>query len=399
MPGRSPWPARSGPRPLGCCSRRPTCPATDVAFAAGFASVRQFNATMVEIFATTPDRPARPAARARRAHAGRARAAAGLPRADGLGADAGLPRPPRHPRRRGLRRRRPCARTLRLPGGSAVVELSDGWPGLSSAAGSSSPTSATWSRPSRACGGCSTSTPTRWPSTRRWPRIRRSRRLSTPGPDCGRRAPSTASSWRSGRSSASRSRSAAPERCWAGSGHRSRRRRVRRAAGRRSRRRHVRRARSRAVADAAGDGVRPSSRWPGRSPSGALVLDPGADRHADPRSNCWRLPASARGRPTTWPCGLSPTPTSCLRATWASPSRPRRSASSSPMDNQRGRLGARTPPTTCGRPTHEEYRTDEIQPDRLTAGRPAGRPRRRGHHRALPAHRQERHAPGPDLDP
>ena len=38
-------------------------PVTDVAFAAGFASVRQFNDTVQEVFATTPTAPAGRAAR------------------------------------------------------------------------------------------------------------------------------------------------------------------------------------------------------------------------------------------------------------------------------------------------------------------------------------------------
>ena len=51
--------ARAGPRAAGAdraaaASRPPTCRMSDVAFAAGFASIRQFNDTVREVFATTP---------------------------------------------------------------------------------------------------------------------------------------------------------------------------------------------------------------------------------------------------------------------------------------------------------------------------------------------------------
>ena len=51
-PGRWRSPARSAPKRRGCCSRRPMSPSPSVAFAAGFASLRQFNDTVREVFAT-----------------------------------------------------------------------------------------------------------------------------------------------------------------------------------------------------------------------------------------------------------------------------------------------------------------------------------------------------------
>ena len=58
-------------------------PIADVAFAAGFASVRQFNDTVREVFATTPDRPAQPiAAQAERREPAASTAAPALPPAD-----------------------------------------------------------------------------------------------------------------------------------------------------------------------------------------------------------------------------------------------------------------------------------------------------------------------------
>ena len=53
-PARWRWPGRSAPRPRGCCSRPPTSARADVAFAAGFSSVRQFNETVREVYAATP---------------------------------------------------------------------------------------------------------------------------------------------------------------------------------------------------------------------------------------------------------------------------------------------------------------------------------------------------------
>ena len=84
-------------------------PLSEIAFAAGFASIRQFNATIREVFAVTPTqlREARGRVQKTRrllpppAGAGRSRAdphAAGLPGPDRRGADAGLPGRPGHPR-------------------------------------------------------------------------------------------------------------------------------------------------------------------------------------------------------------------------------------------------------------------------------------------------------------
>ena len=91
-------------------------PLSEIAFAAGFASIRQFNATIHEVFALTPTQlreargqagradPAAAGPAAALADPGRPRgagpdpAAAGLPGADRRGADAGLPGRPGHPR-------------------------------------------------------------------------------------------------------------------------------------------------------------------------------------------------------------------------------------------------------------------------------------------------------------
>ena len=98
-------------------------PMGDIAFAAGFSSIRQFNATMLEVYdipptvlreraarggvsvAATPA-PGRPRAVRRRRRDRGAAAAAAVPAADRPGADVRLPRGARHSRRRGRLSRR-----------------------------------------------------------------------------------------------------------------------------------------------------------------------------------------------------------------------------------------------------------------------------------------------------
>ena len=186
-------------------------PMADVAFAAGFASIRQFNDTVREVFATTPSAlrrtepgPDRRVARlahppARRPGAVRRRRGAALPgRARGagprgVGRDDVLPRarPAARPRDRAALPR--CRRRRRRsPPGC-------GWPSC-----------ATSAPPSPAAAGCSTWTPTRPPSTTssaptppspRWCGSARAR-ASRPRP--------TPTSWRCAQCSASRCRWPAP---------------------------------------------------------------------------------------------------------------------------------------------------------------------------------------------
>lgn len=117
-------------------------PVTDVAFAAGFASVRQFNDTVREIYAATPTglRAARPRTPTRFGDVGAAGAAAGIPLRlpfrgpyaveetfDVLAADlvSGVEE------MTGLRSGRRYRRTLRLPHGVGIAEVredgGDGW--------------------------------------------------------------------------------------------------------------------------------------------------------------------------------------------------------------------------------------------------------------------------------
>src|SRR6266536_2726768 len=81
-------------------------PLSEIAFAAGFASIRQFNATIREVFAVTPTelreaRRAGPGGRPPAAPPNPPEAPAGLPGPDRRGADAGLPGRPGHPGGRG----------------------------------------------------------------------------------------------------------------------------------------------------------------------------------------------------------------------------------------------------------------------------------------------------------
>ena len=116
---------------------------TDVAFAAGFASVRQFNATVREVFASTPTRaaPQRRRARPARARARRDPAAAAVPRAavtptasspssprracpaSRRSADGGLPAEPAPAPRRGDRGARAGRRPVRAA--SVLADLRD----------------------------------------------------------------------------------------------------------------------------------------------------------------------------------------------------------------------------------------------------------------------------------
>ena len=146
-------------------------PAADVAFSAGFASVRQFNDTVREVFGMPPlELRARRRARAgraaeRRARRDRPRAAA--PRTARRGRALRLDARARGRRRRGRDRRRRsparCGSPAARPGSSCASTTSAG---CGCARGSR--TSATCRRSSRARGACSTSTPTRSRSTRRW---------------------------------------------------------------------------------------------------------------------------------------------------------------------------------------------------------------------------------------
>ncbi len=149
-------------------------PVTDVAFAAGFASLRQFNDTVREVFATTPDRAARGDAGA---------GAATLPSRGRCRCACQLPPAVRRRRRRCafLGRRavpgveawlddRACrgvhARRWTCRAGRRVVRLSAGPDGAGyvHAEPGAAPICATSRSPSRAAAGCSTSTPTRWRS-------------------------------------------------------------------------------------------------------------------------------------------------------------------------------------------------------------------------------------------
>ena len=102
-------------------------PFADVAFAAGFASIRQFNDTVREVFALTPRELRRGAARRTPAARGRDRAAPAVPRADR--ARARCSRSSRRARSPASRRSTPAAPTgarCGLPHGAAIAELAPG---------------------------------------------------------------------------------------------------------------------------------------------------------------------------------------------------------------------------------------------------------------------------------
>ena len=223
-----------------------TLPMADVAFAAGFASIRQFNDTVREVFALTPTELRRARGRARD---GRARRRA-RDRRESLGRPSGAHAAPAPPgaarRRRPVRRSSPRARCRASRSGTGARHL----PAHARAAARprhralaprptrrprrtascASTTCATSPPPCSAAGGCSTSTPTRSPSTTR----SRADPLLAP---LVRRAPGPARPGRGRRRRARGARGARP----AGVGRR--RAHARRPAGRRARRAGARRRR------------------------------------------------------------------------------------------------------------------------------------------------------------
>ena len=163
-------------------------PAGDVAFAAGFASIRQFNDTIRDVFAATPTQ----LRAARRRHSRDAAATPGtlelrLPyRAPmSLAATLGVPGRPGDPRRRVLRRHAGSPARCGCP---AARRSSRSAPATATcAAAPGSPISATWSPRCRGCAGCSISTPIRSRSMTSCAAIRNSPRPSRPDP--GLRSP------------------------------------------------------------------------------------------------------------------------------------------------------------------------------------------------------------------
>ena len=161
-PDRWPWPGPSGPRRPGILIETTDLPMTEVAFAAGFSSVRQFNDTVRAVFAATPS-----GLRVRKG--GRRRAPSGAPEPAPSGCPSagrsapttcsGIWRPPPCPasRRSGTATYR---RTLRLPHGP-------GWsrccppPDASCLPAGLWPTRGISPRPSPGAGASSTWTPTR----------------------------------------------------------------------------------------------------------------------------------------------------------------------------------------------------------------------------------------------
>ena len=161
-------------------------PFTDVAFAAGFASIRQFNDTVREVFAQTPTEL-------------RARVPPGRPRPAARSGCAC----PTAPRSRGTscsrssapRDRRAWRRSRTAATGACSISRTGSrrrrWrrATATSRARSRSTTSATSRRPWRRCAACSTSTPTRSPSTRTSAPTRRCGRSSRRDPGCACPAP------------------------------------------------------------------------------------------------------------------------------------------------------------------------------------------------------------------
>ena len=177
----------------------------EIAFAAGFSSVRTFNDTVREVFALVPDRAA-----------ARAAPSAGTPATAPGALSLRLPfRAPLTPDNLfghlaatavpGVEEWRDGAyrRTLRLPHGHGIVALAPTPDHI--ACRLSSPTCATSPSPSAAAAACSTWTPTRSPSTTCSPPTRCSPRWSPRRRAAGCRAPSTRPSSPSGPCSASRS--------------------------------------------------------------------------------------------------------------------------------------------------------------------------------------------------
>ena len=197
-----------------------TLPLSEIAFAAGFASIRQFNATIRDVFAATPgELRERSARRVRRPTAPRARnhqAAARVPAADRHRPPAHVPRRPRHPRRGVGDRRRlpadhePSERDGDRRAAARSVAPAPGprprRPTPSSNVSCSCRTSGTWRPPSSAAGGCSTWTPIRRRSRRSCPGASCCGRPWRPARDGGCPGMWTGRSWRSGPCSGSRSR-------------------------------------------------------------------------------------------------------------------------------------------------------------------------------------------------
>ena len=187
---------------------------TDIAFAAGFASVRQFNDTVRAVFATTPS-ALRAARRGNAVTPGSIALRLPYRAADGPRRDAGLPRRPSDRRRRG-------------PGRGHL---------LAGAAGAGRPGSrepvtgrrrcavhGATDRPARPGRRRRARAPTARPRCRPGRCRRRARRRPQPGrtrrangPGCAPPARSTVSRWPCARSSGSRCRYAAREPCSAGS--------------------------------------------------------------------------------------------------------------------------------------------------------------------------------------
>ena len=332
----------------------------DVAFAAGFSSVRQFNDTIREVYAATPDRAARPPRRPGRATgAVTMRLAvrtpfAGAPLLDFLATRA-VP---------GVEAAGPgwYARTLALPHGTGTVRLDV--PDVPRAG-------ADRVRHARR----STLDDLRDTDGRGRAGPAAARRRLRPGR--GRRRVRRRPGRRPAGPAPPRAAGARPRRRQRGRGPRGAR-----PAGQRRRRAHRRprgspSAYGRPVAQPA-EGLThlfpdaatlaaldpedlPMPRSRGRAlvalcaalADGAIALDRGPDRD-DVRARCSPSPASGRGPPTTSRCARSATPTSSCRPTSASATRSTalgpRPGATPPSSPSAGDRGAPTPSCTCGRP-------------------------------------------------
>ena len=184
-------------------------PMADIAFAAGFASIRQFNDTVREVFATTPTGLRHTGHRAQGAPGWLTlRLAARAPYEAAevllfLGAHA-VP---------GLEEwdGTTFSRVLDLPHGPAVVQLTPApRAARASPLASGSASSAISAPRSPGAAGCSTSTPTRPPWTTSSVPTRRSRRWCPPRPAAACPRPRTPRSWPCGPCSVSRSPWPAP---------------------------------------------------------------------------------------------------------------------------------------------------------------------------------------------
>ena len=197
-------------------------PVTEVAFAAGFGSLRQFNETIRQVFAVAPTslraarRPGEAAPTGRITLRLARRAPFAWPQLLRFLAVRAVPGVEEV--RDGIYRR-----SLRLPHGPAIVELADD--GGRFAARWRWPTRATSRRPWRAVAACSTSTPIPSPWTRRSAGSRSSPTSCAQRPAGARPARPTLPSWRSGPCWGRGSRSPPPgrSRCasWRRTGSRS----------------------------------------------------------------------------------------------------------------------------------------------------------------------------------